>query len=133
MMEEIALELYILSSSESYGYAAALATGQKYNPAGITEEASQSFQDFANLEPEERTILLEAIIYIVTNNNICANHPKWLNEDTQHYNTNNGTNHQPPQNGLEPPMLPPTLARLVLPIIEKIYKKKQQQDLPNLI
>jgi hypothetical protein len=73
-------------------------------------------------------ILIKAAIYFMVS---CSVHreedPSWIMRFTKFYNADNQTNHTPPENGFEPPMLPPTLARLALEVFKQIPEDQRDE------
>jgi Zn-dependent peptidase ImmA (M78 family) len=102
-------------SSENYGWAKSftLQMVKAEQLAGLTVCLRYTHD-------KHREILIEAAIYTIVTQNIYHGEREWTHDYTKYYNTANKTNYKPPENGFEPPMLPPMLARLVRDTLKNI-------------
>jgi hypothetical protein len=118
-MRRMLEEEWVAISSQNYGCAKSLTFW------GVKDEQMAGLTVcFSHTPPKHREILMEAAIYTIVTQNIYHGELKsWRQDYTKDYNTANNTNYKPPENGFEPPMLPPTLARLVRDTLENIKKE----------
>ena len=114
-MRRMLEEEWVAISSQNYGCAKSLTF------RGVKDEQMAGLTVcFSHTPPKHREILMEAAIYTIITYGIYQSASTWTHDYTQYYNTANNTNHKPPENSFEPPMLPPTLARLVRDTLENI-------------
>lgn len=118
-MRRMLEEEWVAISSQNYGCAKSLTF------LGGKDEQLEGFSVcYRHTRSKEyKEILTEAAIYTIITYDIYQSASTWTHDYTQYYNTANNTNHKPPENGFEPPMLPPTLARLVRDTLENIKKE----------
>ena len=77
-------------------------------------------EDFSN---QDKEMLFEAALYSMVSQNVYQTPNTWWTHYTKGYNDVHGTNHQPPDNGFEVPLLPPTLARQVSGVFNRIFER----------
>jgi hypothetical protein len=107
-MRAALLEEWLAKSSQNYGLAQA------------ESENDDLRIYFPDLSVEDIKSLIEAIQFIKISQGLYKNLNTPMLYYTEAYNKAHGTQHQIPKNRFEPPMLPPTLARLAVKVFEKI-------------
>jgi hypothetical protein len=114
-MRAALLEEYIANSSQNYG----LAQAESENDALRIYFPDLSVEDIKNLIEAINFIKISQGLYKKLNNHMILY--------TEAFNKAYGTQHQIPKNRFEPPMLPPTLARLALEVFKQIPEDQREE------
>jgi hypothetical protein len=124
-------EEVVADSSTFYNRSKSIVDDQKVNHFQLTALQIHGLNGLAhqmnaslNLTNEDKETLMNGALYAFLIENSYQSEG-WINSYTNYYNTTTLTNHIPPTVGFEPPLLPPTLARLVLDVFEKIPTEEQ--------
>lgn len=114
-MRAALLEEWVTISSQNYG----LAQAESENDALRIYFPDPSVEDIKNLIEAINFIKISQGLYKKLNNHMILY--------TEAFNKAYGTQHQIPKNRFEPPMLPPTLARLALEVFKQIPEDQREE------
>jgi hypothetical protein len=137
-MKSMLQEELIAISSQNYG-AAKILTNQGSNLNFITEAQGANLNKFLQclrnpsstlaegFSNQDKEMLLEGALYSMVAQYVYQTSNSWWTHYTKYYNDTNNTNHAPPRDGFETPLLPPTLARLALEVFKQIPEDQRDE------
>ncbi len=133
-MKSMLQEECVAVSSENYGCTEFLDNGkfpkifmldqkQQKNLNSFSRDIRDLGNPFSRFLYEDKKILIAAIIHSMVAQSVYQTSNGWWTRYTKYYNDANNTNHAPPRDGFEVPLLPPTLARQVSGVFDRIFER----------
>jgi hypothetical protein len=133
-MKSMLQEECVAVSSENYGCTELLAGGKFPKISMLDQEQQKNLDSFSrdirdSNNPasyflyDDKKILIAAIIHSMVAQSVYQTPNFWWTYYTEHYNEACETDHQLPDNGFETPLLPPTLARQVSGVFDRIFQR----------